>query len=60
MEILDKKIPLPHTVGIYEKGYIDVRVNVVVNGENLINFKDPEKQKTTQEKAEIENDDMEL
>ena len=56
LEILDKKIPLPHTVGIYEKGYIDVRVNVVVNGENLINFKDPEKQKTNQEEAEMDTE----
>ena len=60
LEILDERIPIPHKLGYVDKGDMDVRVNVIVNGKNLINFKDPEKQKTTQEKEEIEKQEDEL
>lgn len=60
LEIKDKLVPLPHKLGNINKGELDVRVNVIVNGENLINFNEPQKQKTTKENTEIENDDMQL
>ena len=57
--ILDKEVPLPKKVGNIDAGYINVRVDIVVNGESLTGIQEVSKQMSKQEEPEM-NDERSL
>lgn len=52
--IQDKAVPLPKQVGSCEKGFIDVRIDIVVNGESLTGIQDLQRQINKQEGPEMD------